>query len=183
LLAFFGNEQREALPRFQGPSAWEPRDTQLPVELLELFRVDQDSTSKLQPSIAPTNMSLGEHRALEELQGNKEIILKPADKGGSVVIMDRGQYIREAMRQLEDPSYYLPLDSPIYEETAGSLLRRSRSTVFGESSSADPIIREVVEDKRIAPCVQTFCPFSVQASRLVKRNFDRIVGDTPWVSR
>ncbi|KAK1905900.1 Regulator of G-protein signaling 9-binding protein [Dissostichus eleginoides] len=80
---------------------------------------DQDSISKLQPSIAPTNMSLGEHRALEELQGNKEIILKPADKGGSVVIMDRGQYIREAMRQLEDPSYYLPLDSPIYKETAG----------------------------------------------------------------
>ncbi|KAJ4948139.1 hypothetical protein JOQ06_019679, partial [Pogonophryne albipinna] len=75
--------------------------------------VYQDS----QPFIAPSNMSLGEHQALEELQGNMGIILKPADKGGSVVIMDRGQYIREAMRQLEDPNYCLPLESPMYEET------------------------------------------------------------------
>lgn len=35
-----------------------------------------------------------------------------------VVLMDRADYITEALRQLQDPIYYTPLAEPIYLETA-----------------------------------------------------------------
>ncbi|KAJ4948585.1 hypothetical protein JOQ06_020118, partial [Pogonophryne albipinna] len=62
-----------------GPSVWELGDTQVPGELLELFQVDQESTRTLRPSIAPSNMSFGEHQALEELQGNMGSVVAGAD--------------------------------------------------------------------------------------------------------
>ena len=40
-------------------------------------------------------------RHSKSLHSRKEIIIKPADKGSGVVVMDRQQYIDEAMRQLK----------------------------------------------------------------------------------
>ena len=48
---------------------------------------------------------------------NPNIIIKPADKGSSVVIMDREQYIWEAHRQLKDTVYYKKLSKPTYLDT------------------------------------------------------------------
>ena len=41
----------------------------------------------------------------------KDIIIKPADKGSGVVVMDRQQYVDEAMRQLTNRTNYETLDS------------------------------------------------------------------------
>jgi flagellar basal body-associated protein FliL len=38
------------------------------------------------------------------------IIIKPADKGSAVVVMDKSTYIREAERQLCDDRFYNKLD-------------------------------------------------------------------------
>jgi hypothetical protein len=43
-----------------------------------------------------------ERQALEELQQNTSIIIKPADKGSAIVILDREQYVQEALRQLQN---------------------------------------------------------------------------------
>ena len=59
-----------------------------------------------------------EKQALRELQENTLIVIKPADKGGSSVIMDRCQYIEEALRQLSNTDHYVTLNAPIYLETA-----------------------------------------------------------------
>uniref|UniRef100_A0A8D3BX45 Uncharacterized protein n=1 Tax=Scophthalmus maximus TaxID=52904 RepID=A0A8D3BX45_SCOMX len=48
---------------------------------------------------------------------NKHIVIKPADKGSSVVIMDRTQYLEEGYRQLLDTKYYTKLDKPIFLDT------------------------------------------------------------------
>lgn len=60
------------------------------------------------------NMSMDELSCLKELKNNKNIIIKPADKGGATVIMDREAYINEAHRQLDNKKYYAPLDEPVY---------------------------------------------------------------------
>jgi len=52
--------------------------------------------------------------ALKHLKANKEIIIKPADKGGAVVVMERDLYIKEALRQLTNTFYYRELDYPIF---------------------------------------------------------------------
>ncbi|CAJ0955110.1 unnamed protein product [Ranitomeya imitator] len=51
-----------------------------------------------------------EYRALQELVHDDDIIIKPADKGGAVVIMDKGKYIAEINRQIRDETVYQRLD-------------------------------------------------------------------------
>ena len=52
------------------------------------------------------------NKALIALKYRTDIIIKPADKGSSVVVMDRDQYIllSEDERQLNDNTYYQLLD-------------------------------------------------------------------------
>ncbi|CAH2329346.1 Hypothetical predicted protein, partial [Pelobates cultripes] len=66
------------------------------------------------------NLSRKEQRAIKEmgkkkqilkdLKQNASIIIKPADKGGGVVIMDNEAYINEIRRQLQDTTTYQKLN-------------------------------------------------------------------------
>ncbi|CAJ0933473.1 unnamed protein product, partial [Ranitomeya imitator] len=58
----------------------------------------------------PPNLLVEERHSLRNLQDDKSIIIKPADKGGALVIMDKNMYISEIMRQLSDASIYKVLD-------------------------------------------------------------------------
>ena len=62
----------------------------------------------------PNNLSPGEYKTIQELRNNKTIIIKPADKGGATVIMNKQDYLQEAYRQLNNNKYYVKLDEPIY---------------------------------------------------------------------
>ena len=50
-------------------------------------------------------------QAMRDLHNNRNIIIKPADKGGSLVIMNTADYVQEAHRQLLNPEHYKPLTS------------------------------------------------------------------------
>uniref|UniRef100_A0A4W3JN41 Uncharacterized protein n=1 Tax=Callorhinchus milii TaxID=7868 RepID=A0A4W3JN41_CALMI len=63
------------------------------------------------------NLTKRERRALVELRECPDIVIKPADKGSSIVIMDRQQYFFEVHRQLNSNKYYRKLTKPIYKET------------------------------------------------------------------
>ena len=59
------------------------------------------------PSKARTrNLTKKQYQLLEELQNNNSIVIKKADKGSNIVIMDREFYIKEALRQLTDKKFY-----------------------------------------------------------------------------
>jgi len=60
------------------------------------------------------NLSNDEFSALNKLKNNSDIVIKPADKGGSLVVMDRINYLLEAYRQLNDQNYYKKLRHPIF---------------------------------------------------------------------
>ena len=47
-----------------------------------------------------------ERSALRDIQKRDDIIIKPADKGSAVVVMDKTTYIQEAERQLSDCRFY-----------------------------------------------------------------------------
>ena len=59
-----------------------------------------------QPKQNITNLSPAELTALENMKERKEMVIKPADKGGKIVLWPRQQYIEEASRQLGDKNYY-----------------------------------------------------------------------------
>ncbi|XP_036071479.1 uncharacterized protein LOC118599729 [Oryzias melastigma] len=47
----------------------------------------------------------------------QNLIIKPADKGSVVVVMEKEKYLWEGYRQLKDEKYYKELEKPIYPET------------------------------------------------------------------
>lgn len=51
-------------------------------------------------------MAADESRILRSLLEDEMLIIKPADKGGSIVVMDRPMYIKEVERQLSDTTTY-----------------------------------------------------------------------------
>jgi len=63
------------------------------------------------------NLSKNELMALRQLKNNNNIVIKPADKGGAIVVMDRSLYLAEGQRQLHNTAYYKRLSDHIYPDT------------------------------------------------------------------
>ena len=59
------------------------------------------------------NLTAWEIAALKTISQNQNIIIKRADKGGAVVLMNRLDYIHEGLRQLNDTKFYkkIPKDT------------------------------------------------------------------------
>lgn len=118
IAAYFEGKGDSDPPPFTPISDWTPSWNNLPLEIKTIIQNDLeyfDSKFKIK-SIKP-NLTKLEIEALRSLQNNSSIVIKPADKGSAVVIMDRDQYIWEGYRQLLDNTYYVQLDKPIYPET------------------------------------------------------------------
>nr|XP_049575237.1 uncharacterized protein LOC125968206 [Syngnathus scovelli] len=117
LVSYFGSSTMTAPPKFQLASTWEPEDRGVPRELVELIQRDRLALTQVDvPEEAP-NLTKGEKMALEELSSAENLVIKPADKGSAVVIMDRQKYVQEAHRQLRNSEYYLSIQTPIYPIT------------------------------------------------------------------
>ena len=80
-------------PKFKEPSKWKPP----PVVNLELFcrQNEIDLLSHKVPTTKYHNLTVAEKSALKDLSNNKAIVIKPADKGGAVVVMNTLDYINE----------------------------------------------------------------------------------------
>ena len=64
-------------------------------------KVDFDVKKVFDDHPRPTqksNLSFSERKALKELSMNEDIIIRPADKGGAVVVLSKNKYILEATR-------------------------------------------------------------------------------------
>ncbi|CAN7944172.1 unnamed protein product, partial [Ixodes hexagonus] len=75
------------------------------------------------PSGAKSNLKPDEQDSLESLQQREDIVIKPADKGGAIVIMDASMYKAEALRQLSDINFYKTLTQDPTEKFATSIQR------------------------------------------------------------
>ena len=58
----------------------------------------------------PDNLTKKERIALKQLMDNPHLIINKADKGNTVVIEDRSDYITNAEKHLKDPTTYIPLN-------------------------------------------------------------------------
>ena len=65
------------------------------------------------------NLTVEQRNALNVLSNDKNIVIKPADKGGALVIMDKEDYEKACNAVLEDPEFYEELKedpNPGYQE-------------------------------------------------------------------
>ena len=120
LVAHFGTDSLKKPPDplkllLKPKSTWEPDDNNMTdyfcsqlktlKKLIRNMDVKQNNRNLLKPN---------EIKALKSLKKNKNIIIKPADKGATVVVMDKDSYINEGERQLSDNKYYRRLEQPIH---------------------------------------------------------------------
>ena len=96
--------------KFKNPSTWAPN--QVPASLDAFIICNQRDLAALKThKPAHDNLSNNERKAIAELQANKNIVIKPADKGSAVVVMNRKDYIAEGIKQLSDPRFYHKVDT------------------------------------------------------------------------
>ena len=105
----FLNKPQLAHHPFHLASTWEPptpHNNSIEQYVSHVYR----EISYLRYPYAPANnLSLMELVAMHDLKSNTNIIIKPADKGGKIVLLDKSSYLQEAYRQLNDPTYYTPV--------------------------------------------------------------------------
>lgn len=118
LAVFYKDKDNEVIPPFTPKSDWCPAPAQLPQEVSNLIQNDlkyMENEFKIYGN--KPNLKEDEVKALKELASNKDIVIKPADKGSAVVIWDREQYLWEGYRQLNNRNYYEKLPKPIFLDT------------------------------------------------------------------
>ena len=72
---------------------------------------------------------------IQELKERDDIVIKPADKGSAIVVMDKVNYLEEANRQLTDERFYKKLDSDPTEEFSSKITQELK--IMKENSHID----------------------------------------------
>ncbi len=117
LTQFFHNMPRLGDPKpFVDKSQWTPDDQLIPEDILKEIETLEKESSKIKLKNGPSNLSKQEKLAIRSLKADKNIIIKPADKGSATVIMDKNEYIREANRQLSNALHYKKLSQPVFPQ-------------------------------------------------------------------
>lgn len=117
LIDYFKDNTSNAIP-FTLPSNWEPPWNAISEKIKTLIHVDIQGFNNYTPLIDKIDPLTVEYRkAIRGLQNNGNIVIKPADKGSKIVIMDRQQYALEAHRQLNDTKYYKIIDNSMQDQT------------------------------------------------------------------
>ena len=112
-------------PAFKVPSSWTPliRDTQLEMYLSELeeeiLKIDEAGQNY-------PNLTKAECEALQDLMYDKNIVIKPADKGSAIVIWDKQDYLKECELQLGNKSVY----EEVKRDPLHSVTQKIRNTLL-----------------------------------------------------
>ena len=93
------------IPAFRPKSGWKPPKGHASLEVF-LSRVEKELFSDEMNDSTQSNLSGDEWKALRNLADDRSIVIKGADKGSSVVIWDREDYLQEASKQLRDTNIY-----------------------------------------------------------------------------
>ena len=102
-------------------------DTFLHQVRLEMLNTDQYKQNK------HDNLTRKERLALRDLINIPQIAINKADKGSTIVVENRDEYIRNTMLHLNDPNVYKPLHNdtfPTLEEIIINKLKALRSNGF-----------------------------------------------------
>ena len=115
LTYFFDNKPKSEEPKlFVEKSDWCPVDQLIKDDILKELNELETEANKIVLKNNSSNLTKSERMAIKSLKNDQNIIIKPADKGGATVIMNKTDYIKEANRQLSNTLHYKKLSEPIH---------------------------------------------------------------------
>ena len=89
-----------------------------------LNQMKTDLAKKTRPRF---NTTEEERQAMKSLRNNNNIIIKPADKDGTIVIQNKEDYIKEGERQLSNKDHYMELED--YTKTRKEFIKQVSITL------------------------------------------------------
>ena len=91
---------------FKQSSGWTPPAGKNPFLDTFIHLTTEEICNKNKITLTNKNLRKEEILALDRLRKNQNIVIKPADKGGAVVVWDKTEYLKEANRQLSNHNHY-----------------------------------------------------------------------------
>ena len=98
------------------------------------------------------NLTKVENLAMRSLKNDEHVIIKPADKGSSIVVWDRLDYLAEAEKQVSDSNTYKEVQ----------LLEKNQIKLFEESNS---VSEELKKKKVITEKEKNYFKFSFKKAK------------------
>jgi hypothetical protein len=95
--------------RFKEESTWDPPDLPADHPIQQFTNVILTNLADHQfPDFIKTkdNLSKNEKKAIYTLKNNTDIVILPADKGDSIVVLNKEDYVNEIEKQLNDTKFY-----------------------------------------------------------------------------
>ena len=109
LRCHFGNSQMTS-SQFRPQSSFNPYvDNARLNAFYQVLLEDINKMEKRRPPPHKKNFTSRDREIITNLQKDKNIVIKQADKGGAIVVMNTHDYTAEVNRQLQNSSYYKPL--------------------------------------------------------------------------
>ena len=149
LMWHFRNDERSfAADRFKPKSSFNPKNKDVVIETY-LSCLEERLLDIEIPSKRFNNLIKEEREALYSLKDDHSIIIKGADKGSVVVVWDRGNYLKEAYRQLDDKEVYeqVPDDPSVL---ANNLMKALEKIRLRGDLSKDTLDYFLVKDPKFA---------------------------------
>ena len=98
---------------FKLPSSWTAPISKLTGPQRKLIASIRQLPYRMKGAYNKSNIDTQQRKELLLLSKNDNVIITPADKGGATVLMHTKAYLTEANRQLNDASFYQPIQTPL----------------------------------------------------------------------
>ena len=82
------------------------------LEHVKQLTISDIQNSKIEPT-RNKNLSSEEFKSIDTLFKNNDIVIKPADMGSGIVVLNRDDYIKEGEHQFGDTTFYKSMDSDL----------------------------------------------------------------------
>jgi len=113
---------------FTEPSTWVPENKLLSITTKQLIIKLQETTENILRKYPihnnsyffkndNDNLNKDQRQSIIRLRNNEDILVKNADKGGMVCVLNKTSYLTEANRQLNNTKYYKTIEEPLKEQT------------------------------------------------------------------
>lgn len=114
---YFRNSTNHTKEMFVQKSSFNPNESCFPRNIRDFCNETYNLAKTCKLSTPKDNLSEAERKALSSLTNNNSIIIRKADKGSTTVLLNKADYVSEALHQINNSKFYERLDPSVRLDT------------------------------------------------------------------